>query len=117
MAPSKSKHPLDQILRRQWIDDLTEIVRDLQLSQVPLVSVNDVLDFLFSKRRDDPETAALVQRIQKSVHRAVLLNQRIQKLFAKHREQIEDVVYDEDEEILRRFEAEYLEQENLITEH
>ncbi|RZA02075.1 MAG: hypothetical protein EOP11_16980 [Proteobacteria bacterium] len=112
-----SKHPLDRIQRRLWADDLSEIIRDLQLNQRAVVSVNDVLDFLFSKRRDDPETAALVRAIQKSVHRAVVLNQRIQKLFAKHREEIEDVVYDEEEEDLRRYEAECLAHENLITEH
>lgn len=117
MHANRNTHPFYLIQRRSWAQDLTELVRDLQAAQTRVVTENDVLNALFSRRRDDPETAALVKQVRKSIYRAVVLNQRIFRLRRKQREEFEDAIYDAGEEELTSLEEGGYLAEKLLTEH
>jgi hypothetical protein len=116
MAKSRSNHPLDLIHHRLWADDLQDIVRELQRSRLRPVNERDVLDFLFSKHRDDPETKELVRQIRRSLARALELNRRILSLRDKHASQLEEALYTEDDEDSQLIEEALLEK-RLFTAH
>jgi hypothetical protein len=113
---AKPKDPIDLTLRRSLSGDLYEIVRELQGRQRRLVTETDVLNFLFSSRRDDPETRALVSRIQRPLSRVIVLNRRIVNLKARHAAELERALYNDDDEAEPGAPSMLLEEE-LFTEH